>query len=214
MIVDASGLVVTNHHVIEGMTDVKVALSDRREFEAKIVLRDPRTDLAVLQIQSDERFPVLELGDSDAIEVGDFVLAIGNPFGVGQTVTQGIVSALARTQIGVNDYGFFIQTDAAINPGNSGGALVDLDGRLVGINSAIDFAFGRQRGDRLRHPRQHGQERRRRGQARRRHGQAAVARRQPAERLQGHRQFDRPGAAGRRAGGQRRSKAVRRRRRA
>jgi Do/DeqQ family serine protease len=137
VIVDPSGLVVTNHHVIEGMTDVKVALSDRREFPAKIVLRDPRTDLAVLQIQSDERFPVLELGDSDAIEVGDFLLAIGNPFGVGQTVTQGIVSALARTQIGINDYGFFIQTDAAINPGNSGGALVDLDGRLVGVNSAI-----------------------------------------------------------------------------
>jgi Do/DeqQ family serine protease len=137
VIVDPSGLVVTNHHVIEGMTEVKVALSDRREFEAKIVLRDPRTDLAVLQIQSQERFPVLELGDSDAIEVGDFVLAIGNPFGVGQTVTQGIVSALARTQIGINDYGFFIQTDAAINPGNSGGALVDLDGRLIGINSAI-----------------------------------------------------------------------------
>ncbi len=137
VIVDPSGLVVTNNHVIEGMTDVKVALSDHREFEAKIVLRDPRTDLAVLQIQSRERFPVLELGDSDAIEVGDIVLAIGNPFGVGQTVTQGIVSALARTQIGINDYGFFIQTDAAINPGNSGGALVDLDGRLIGINSAI-----------------------------------------------------------------------------
>ena len=137
VIVDASGLVVTNHHVIEGMTEVKVALSDRREFEAEIVLRDPRTDLAVLKIKSDEHFPVLELGDSDAIEVGDFVIAIGNPFGVGQTVTQGIVSALARTQIGINDYGFFIQTDAAINPGNSGGALVDLSGRLVGINSAI-----------------------------------------------------------------------------
>jgi Do/DeqQ family serine protease len=137
VIVDPSGLVVTNHHVIEGMTEVKVALSDRREFEAEIVLRDPRTDLAVLKIKSDERFPVLELGDSDAIEVGDFVIAIGNPFGVGQTVTQGIVSALARTQIGINDYGFFIQTDAAINPGNSGGALVDLSGRLVGINSAI-----------------------------------------------------------------------------
>ncbi len=137
VIVDPSGLVVTNNHVIEGMTDVKVALSDHREFPAKIVLRDPRTDLAVLRIESHERFPVLELGDSDAIEVGDFVLAIGNPFGVGQTVTQGIVSALARTQIGINDYGFFIQTDAAINPGNSGGALVDLDGRLVGINSAI-----------------------------------------------------------------------------
>ncbi|HEY1941335.1 MAG TPA: DegQ family serine endoprotease [Roseiarcus sp.] len=137
VIVDPSGLVVTNNHVIEGMTDVKVALSDRREYAAKIVLRDPRTDLAVLKIQSDERFPVLELGDSDAIEVGDFVIAIGNPFGVGQTVTQGIISALARTQIGINDYGFFIQTDAAINPGNSGGALVDLDGRLVGVNSAI-----------------------------------------------------------------------------
>ena len=137
VIVDPSGLVVTNHHVIEGMTEVKVASSDHREFEAKIVVDDPRTDLAVLQIQSPERFPVLELGDSDAIEVGDLVLAIGNPFGVGQTVTQGIVSALARTQIGINDYGFFIQTDAAINPGNSGGALVDLDGRLVGINSAI-----------------------------------------------------------------------------
>ena len=101
------------------------------------MLRDPRTDLAVLRIKGGENFPVLELGDSDALEVGDFVIAIGDPFGVGQTVTQGIVSALARTQIGINDYGFFIQTDAAINPGNSGGALVDLDGKLVGINSAI-----------------------------------------------------------------------------
>src|SRR5580692_12051933 len=137
VIVDPSGLVVTNHHVIEGMTEVKVALSDHREFEAELVLRDPRTELAVLKIKSSAAFPVLELGDSDAIEVGDFVIAIGNPFGVGQTVTQGIVSALARTQIGISDYGFFIQTDAAINPGNSGGALVDLSGRLVGINSAI-----------------------------------------------------------------------------
>jgi Do/DeqQ family serine protease len=137
VIVDPSGLVVTNYHVIEGMTDVKVALSDHREFPAKIVLRDQRSDLAVLKIAGDEAFPVLELGDSDAIEVGDFVIAIGNPFGVGQTVTQGIVSALARTQVGISDYGFFIQTDAAINPGNSGGALVDLDGRLIGINSAI-----------------------------------------------------------------------------
>ncbi len=119
------------------MTEVKVALSDHREFEAEIALRDPRSDLAVLKIKSDATFPVLELGDSDAIEVGDFVLAIGNPFGVGQTVTQGIVSALARTQVGISDYGFFIQTDAAINPGNSGGALVDLSGRLIGINSAI-----------------------------------------------------------------------------
>jgi len=138
VIVDRSGLIVTNNHVIEGMNDVKVALADHREFEAKIVLRDPRSDLAVLKIKDGgDDFPVLELGDSDAIEVGDFVLAIGNPFGVGQTVTQGIVSATARTQIGASDYGFFIQTDAAINPGNSGGALVDLEGKLIGINSEI-----------------------------------------------------------------------------
>ena len=137
VIVDPSGLVVTNYHVINGMTEVKVALSDRREFEAQIVLRDPRTDLAVLRIKGGDHFPFMEMGDSDALEVGDFVIAVGDPFGVGQTVTQGIVSALARTQIGANDYGFFIQTDAAINPGNSGGALADLDGKLVGINSMI-----------------------------------------------------------------------------
>ena len=137
VIVDPSGLIVTNHHVIENMTDVRVALSDRREFDAEIVLRDPRTDLAVLRIKQGGKFPALELGDSDALEVGDVVLAIGNPFGVGQTVTMGIVSALARTQVGITDYGFFIQADAAINPGNSGGALVDSAGRLAGINSAI-----------------------------------------------------------------------------
>jgi Do/DeqQ family serine protease len=137
VIVDPSGLVVTNYHVIENMTDVKVALADKRQYEADIVLRDPRTDLAVLRIKGGGDFPFMEMGDSDALEVGDFVIAIGDPFGVGQTVTQGIVSALARTQIGASDYGFFIQTDAAINPGNSGGALVDLDARLVGINSMI-----------------------------------------------------------------------------
>ncbi|WP_425487343.1 DegQ family serine endoprotease [Methylocystis heyeri] len=137
VIVDPSGLVVTNHHVIEGMTDVKVSLSDKREIPAKILLRDPRTDLAVLKLAEGDNFPVMELGDSDAIEVGDLALAIGNPFGVGQTVTQGIVSALARTQVGISDYGFFIQTDAAINPGNSGGPLVDMNGRVIGINSAI-----------------------------------------------------------------------------
>jgi Do/DeqQ family serine protease len=137
VIVDASGLVVTNNHVIEGMTDVKVSLSDKREIPAKIVLRDPRTDLAVLKLTEGSNFPVMELGDSDALEVGDLALAIGNPFGVGQTVTQGIVSAIARTQVGISDYGFFIQTDAAINPGNSGGPLVDMNGRVVGINSAI-----------------------------------------------------------------------------
>ena len=137
VIVDAAGFVVTNHHVIEGMTDVKVALSDKREFDAEIVLRDPRTDLAVLKLKGAANLTPIEIGDSDALEVGDFVLAIGNPFGVGQTVTQGIVSALARTQVGISDYGFFIQTDAAINPGNSGGALIDINARLVGINSAI-----------------------------------------------------------------------------
>ena len=137
VIVDAAGFVVTNHHVIEGMTDVKVALADKREFDAEIVLRDPRTDLAVLRLKGATGLAAIELGDSDALEVGDLVLAMGNPFGVGQTVTQGIVSALARTQVGITDFGFFIQTDAAINPGNSGGALVDLNARLIGINSAI-----------------------------------------------------------------------------
>ncbi len=137
VIVDSSGLVVTNNHVIEGMTEVKVALGDRREIEAEIVLRDPRTDLAVLRLKGAKNLVSLELGDSDQLEVGDLVLAVGNPFAVGQTVTQGIVSALSRTQVGITDYGFFIQTDAAINPGNSGGALVDMQGRLVGINTAI-----------------------------------------------------------------------------
>jgi Do/DeqQ family serine protease len=137
VIVDPSGLVVTNNHVIENMTDVKVALADKREIPAKILLRDPRTDLAVLKLTEGSNFPTMELGDSDALEVGDLTLAIGNPFGVGQTVTQGIVSALARTHVGISDYGFFIQTDAAINPGNSGGPLVDMNARVVGINSAI-----------------------------------------------------------------------------
>src|SRR6201999_3418114 len=116
----------------------KVSLADKREFEATVVLKDPRSDLAVLRIKDGhERFPVLDFADSDALEVGDVVLAIGNPFGVGQTVTQGIISALARTNIGVSDYGFFIQTDAAINPGNSGGPLVDMNARVAGINSTI-----------------------------------------------------------------------------
>ena len=137
VIVDPSGLVVTNHHVIAEMTDVKVSLADKREIPAKILLRDPRTDLAVLKLQEGEGYPYMELADSDQLQVGDLVLAIGNPFGVGQTVTQGIISALARTQVGISDYGFFIQTDAAINPGNSGGPLVDMNGRVVGINSAI-----------------------------------------------------------------------------
>ncbi len=138
VIVDDSGFVVTNHHVIKGGTDIRVVLSDKREFEATVLLNDERTDIAVLKIEpGSEPLPILPLGDSDALEVGDLVLAIGNPFGVGQTVTSGIVSALARTEVGITDYQFFVQTDAAINPGNSGGALIDMGGRLVGINTAI-----------------------------------------------------------------------------
>jgi Do/DeqQ family serine protease len=147
VIVDPSGLIMTNNHVIEGATEVKVSLADRRELEAEIVLKDSRTDLAVLKIKdAREKFPALEFGNSDDLQVGDLVLAVGNPFGVGQTVTHGIVSALARTQVGITDYQFFIQTDAAINPGNSGGALVDLAGRLVGINTAIFSRSGGSQG--------------------------------------------------------------------
>src|ERR1700689_430820 len=147
VIVEASGLIVTNYHVIEDASEVKVALSDKREFDADIVLKDQRSDLAVLRVKgAKERFPTLEFADSDALEVGDVVLAIGDPFGVGQTVTHGIVSAVARTQVGNSDYQFFIQTDAAINPGNSGGALVDMNGRLVGINSAIYSRSGGSEG--------------------------------------------------------------------
>jgi Do/DeqQ family serine protease len=147
VIVDAGGLIATNNHVIEGADEVKVSLADKREFEASLVLKDSRTDLAILRIKdARERFPVLDFADSDALQVGDVVLAIGNPFGVGQTVTHGIVSALARTQVGVSDYQFFIQTDAAINPGNSGGALVDMTGKLVGINTAIFSRSGGSQG--------------------------------------------------------------------
>ncbi len=147
VIVDPSGLVVTNNHVIEGADEVRVSLTDKREFDADILLRDPRTDLAVLKLRGGKgAFPSAELGSSDDLQVGDIVLAIGNPFGVGQTVTQGIVSALARTQVGITDYQFFIQTDAAINPGNSGGALVDGAGRVIGINTAIFSRSGGSQG--------------------------------------------------------------------
>src|SRR5882724_75833 len=147
VMVDASGLVVTNNHVIEGADQVKISLSDKREFEAEIVLKDSRTDLAVLKLKdSREKFPTLDFANSDELLVGDVVLAIGNPFGVGQTVTHGIISALARTQVGITDYQFFIQTDAAINPGNSGGALVDMTGKLAGINTAIFSRSGGSQG--------------------------------------------------------------------
>jgi len=143
VIVDASGLIMTNNHVIEGASEVKIALADKREFEAEIVLKDSRTDLAVLRVKDGrERFAAIDVGNSDELQVGDVVLAIGNPFGVGQTVTHGIVSALARTQVGITDYQFFIQTDAAINPGNSGGPLVNSRGEVIGINSAIASPTG------------------------------------------------------------------------
>src|SRR5690606_2955680 len=128
---------VTNYHVIRDADEMRVALSDGREFQSKVLLKDESLDLAVLKIDGTEPFPVVPIGDSDALEVGDLVLAIGNPFGVGQTTTNGIVSALARSHIGVSDFGFFIQTDAAINPGNSGGGLINMGGQLIGINTAI-----------------------------------------------------------------------------
>src|ERR1700759_3285771 len=147
VMVDPSGLVVTNVHVIEGADQVKVSLSDKREFEAEIGLKDTRSDLAVLRLKDvHEKFPTLDFANSDELMVGDVVLAIGNPFGVGQTVTHGIISALARTQVGITDYQFFIQTDAAINPGNSGGALVDMNGKLAGINTAIFSRSGGSQG--------------------------------------------------------------------
>jgi Do/DeqQ family serine protease len=137
VMVDGSGYVVTNNHVIRDADEVRVALPDGREFTSQILLKDESLDLAILKIEADAAFPSIALGDSDALEVGDLVLAIGNPFGVGQTTTSGIVSALARSHIGISDFGFFIQTDAAINPGNSGGALVNMSGEVVGINTAI-----------------------------------------------------------------------------
>src|SRR6188768_75174 len=148
VIVDPSDLVVTNNHVIDGADQVKISLDDKREFAVDVVLKDPRADLAVLRVKeaNSERFPVIAFANSDDLQVGDVVLAVGNPFGVGQTVTHGIVSAVARTQVGISDYQFFIQTDAAINPGNSGGALVDMAGRLVGINTAIFSRSGGSQG--------------------------------------------------------------------
>ncbi len=139
VIVRADGLVVTNHHVIEGADQIRVVLQDKFEYDAELLRSDQRTDLAVLRLRNTNgrQFASIPLRPSDDLEVGDLVLAIGNPFGVGQTVTSGIVSALARTSVGISDFNFFIQTDAAINPGNSGGALLSMDGHLVGINTAI-----------------------------------------------------------------------------
>lgn len=146
VLVDPSGIVVTNHHVIREADEVKIALADGREFSSEILLQDEGLDLAILKVAGQETFPAARLGDSEALEVGDLVLAIGNPFGVGQTTTSGIVSALARTPGGISDFGFFIQTDAAINPGNSGGALINMSGEVVGINTAIYSRSGGSNG--------------------------------------------------------------------
>ena len=136
VIVTKDGYILTNNHVVDGAKEVKVTLKDGRDFTAKVVGRDPKSDIAVVKIDAKD-LPVVPMADSDKVEVGDVVLAVGNPFGVGQTVTKGIVSATDRGNMGIEDYEDFIQTDAAINPGNSGGALVDIDGRLIGVNTAI-----------------------------------------------------------------------------
>jgi Do/DeqQ family serine protease len=150
-IVRADGVIITNHHniegIVEGKGDITVQLADRREFSATVLLDDPRADLAVLKIDTKgERLPVMAIDDQEQLEVGDLVLALGNPFGVGQTVTNGIVSALARTDVGAADFGSYIQTDASINPGNSGGPLVDMDGDLIGINTFIISRSGSSSG--------------------------------------------------------------------
>jgi len=138
VLVRADGVVITNYHVIKQAAEIKVVLADGREFSADIVVRDTRTDLAALKLKTMERnLPFLELRDADELQVGDIVLAVGNPFGFGQTVTMGIVSGLSRSEVGIKDFRSLIQTDAAVNPGNSGGPLVTLDGRIVGINTAI-----------------------------------------------------------------------------
>ena len=136
VIISQDGYILTNNHVVEGADDIEVTLTDSRQAKAKVIGTDPETDLAILKIELD-KLPVIVLGNSDQVAVGDRVLAIGNPFGVGQTVTSGIISALGRSQLGINTFENFIQTDAAINPGNSGGALVDVNGNLMGINTAI-----------------------------------------------------------------------------
>ena len=145
VIVSAEGYIVTNNHVVESADEIEVALSDGRTASAMVIGSDPESDLAVIRIQLG-KLPVATIGDSDRLQVGDVVLAIGNPFGVGQTVTMGIVSALGRTQTEVNPFESFIQTDAAINPGNSGGALIDAQGNLIGINTAIYSKTGASHG--------------------------------------------------------------------
>jgi serine protease Do len=145
VIVSADGYILTNNHVVDGASEVQVTLQDGREMTAKVVGRDPKSDIAVVKIDAKD-LPVVPMADSEKVQIGDVVLAVGNPFGVGQTVTQGIVSATDRGNVGIEDYENFIQTDAAINPGNSGGALVDIDGRLIGVNTAILSRSGGSQG--------------------------------------------------------------------
>ncbi len=145
VIVSPNGYILTNHHVVEAADQIRVALADGRTLPARVVGADPETDLAVLKIDTDN-LPAITFAQTDSLQVGDWVLAVGNPFGVGQTVTAGIVSALGRTHLGINTFENFIQTDAAINPGNSGGALVDAAGNLVGVNSAIYSRTGGSQG--------------------------------------------------------------------
>jgi serine protease Do len=145
VIVTEDGYIITNNHVVSEATQVTVSLPDKREFEAKVIGTDPKTDVAILKIDGTD-LPLIPLGNSDTARVGDIVLAIGNPFGIGQTVTMGIISATGRSHVGIADYEDFIQTDAAINPGNSGGALVDIEGDLVGINTAIISRTGGYQG--------------------------------------------------------------------
>jgi serine protease Do len=145
VVVTEDGFIITNNHVVSEATQVTVSLADKREFEAKVIGTDPKTDVAILKIDGKD-LPLIPLGNSDAARVGDIVLAIGNPFGIGQTVTMGIISATGRSHVGIADYEDFIQTDAAINPGNSGGALVDIEGDLVGINTAIISRSGGYQG--------------------------------------------------------------------
>jgi S1-C subfamily serine protease len=193
VIVRPDGVIITNRHVIEGGQDIVVVLADKREFKARVLLSDARTDLAVLRIDTHgERLPTIQFGDSDRVQVGDLVLAIGDPFGIGQTVTMGIVSALARTQISGSDYQFFIQTDAAINPGNSGGALVTTDGKLAGINTAIVSRTGENAGVGFAIPSNLA-----RGRGAGRRLQGAVDRRERASRDKRCRTGHRFGAAGR-----------------
>jgi len=147
VILSSDGVIVTNNHVVEGADEFLVVLSDRREYSAELILADERTDLAVMKIDTGgDPLPALDYADTRGVEVGDIVLAIGNPFGVGQTVTSGIISATARTDVGISDYAFFLQTDAAVNPGNSGGALINTRGELVGVNTAIFSRSGGSNG--------------------------------------------------------------------